>query len=67
MKYGVTRHNVLGVEAVLATGEVIECGGKRARAYRTQMPPLPGFGDDDGEGGDGEKTEDEDHGSADNE
>lgn len=31
VKYGVTRHNVLGVEAVLATGEVIECGGKRIK------------------------------------
>lgn len=28
VKYGVTRHNVLGVEAVLASGEIIECGGK---------------------------------------
>jgi glycolate oxidase len=28
VKYGVTRHNVLGVEAVLASGEVIRCGGK---------------------------------------
>lgn len=28
VKYGVTRHNVLGVEAVLASGEVIQCGGK---------------------------------------
>ncbi|HXW38068.1 MAG TPA: FAD-linked oxidase C-terminal domain-containing protein, partial [Acidimicrobiales bacterium] len=28
VKYGVTRHHVLGVEAVLGTGEVIECGGK---------------------------------------
>lgn len=28
VKYGVTRHHVLGVEAVLATGEVIRCGGK---------------------------------------
>jgi len=28
VKYGVTRQNVLGVEAVLATGEVIRCGGK---------------------------------------
>jgi len=31
VKYGVTRHHVLGVEAVLATGEVIECGGKRIK------------------------------------
>ena len=28
VKYGVTRHNVLGIEAVLASGEVIQCGGK---------------------------------------
>ena len=28
VKYGVTRHNVLGVEAVLASGEVLRCGGK---------------------------------------
>ena len=28
VKYGVTRHHVLGVEAVLATGEVIRSGGK---------------------------------------
>ena len=28
VKYGVTRHNVLGLEAVLASGEVIQCGGK---------------------------------------
>lgn len=28
VKYGVTRHNVLGVEAVLASGEIIQCGGK---------------------------------------
>jgi len=28
VKYGVTRQNVLGVEAVLASGEVIRCGGK---------------------------------------
>ena len=28
VKYGVTRHNVLGVEAALASGEVIRCGGK---------------------------------------
>jgi glycolate oxidase len=28
VKYGVTRHHVLGVEAVLASGEVVQCGGK---------------------------------------
>lgn len=28
VKYGVTRHHVLGVEAVVGTGEVIDCGGK---------------------------------------
>ncbi|HEU5033541.1 MAG TPA: FAD-linked oxidase C-terminal domain-containing protein [Mycobacteriales bacterium] len=28
VKYGVTRHHVLGVEAVLGTGEVIRSGGK---------------------------------------
>ena len=28
VKYGVTRHQVLGIEAVLATGEVIRSGGK---------------------------------------
>jgi len=28
VKYGVTRHHVLGLEAVLATGEVIDTGGK---------------------------------------
>ena len=28
IKYGVTRHHVLGLEAVLATGEVIRTGGK---------------------------------------
>jgi glycolate oxidase len=28
VKYGVTRHHVLGVEAVLASGEVIRTGGK---------------------------------------
>ncbi|WP_043728035.1 FAD-binding oxidoreductase [Kutzneria sp. 744] len=28
VKYGVTRHNVLGIEAVLASGEVIRAGGR---------------------------------------
>ncbi|MGH9228896.1 MAG: FAD-binding oxidoreductase [Acidimicrobiales bacterium] len=28
VKYGVTRHHVLGLEAVLPSGEVIDCGGK---------------------------------------
>ncbi len=28
LKYGVTRHYVLGLEAVLATGEVVRCGGR---------------------------------------
>ena len=28
VKYGVTRHHVLGLEAVLPSGEVIQCGGK---------------------------------------
>ena len=28
IKYGVTRHHVLGLEAVLANGEVIRTGGK---------------------------------------
>jgi glycolate oxidase len=28
VKYGVTRHQVLGVEAVTGTGEVIRCGGR---------------------------------------
>ncbi|MGW5052397.1 FAD-binding oxidoreductase [Actinokineospora sp. NPDC004072] len=32
VRYGVTRHHVLGVEAVLATGEVIRCGGKYVKA-----------------------------------
>jgi glycolate oxidase len=32
VKYGVTRHQVLGVEAVLGTGEVIRCGGKYVKA-----------------------------------
>jgi glycolate dehydrogenase FAD-linked subunit len=32
VKYGVTRHQVLGVEAVLASGEVIRSGGKFVKA-----------------------------------
>jgi glycolate oxidase len=32
VKYGVTRHQVLGIEAVLATGDVIRAGGKFVKA-----------------------------------
>jgi glycolate oxidase len=32
VKYGVTRHQVLGLQAVLPGGEVIECGGKFVKA-----------------------------------
>ena len=32
VKYGVTRHHVLGLEAVLATGEIIRTGGKFVKA-----------------------------------
>jgi glycolate oxidase len=32
VKYGVTRNQVLGVEAVLGTGEVLRCGGKLVKA-----------------------------------
>ena len=32
VKYGVTRHQVLGLEAVLATGEMIRTGGKFVKA-----------------------------------
>ncbi len=32
VKYGVTRHHVLGIEAVLGTGEVITSGGKFVKA-----------------------------------
>src|SRR5205085_3079021 len=31
VKYGVTRNQVLGLEVVLASGEVITCGGKMAK------------------------------------
>ncbi|MGE5697687.1 MAG: FAD-binding oxidoreductase [Candidatus Sericytochromatia bacterium] len=31
VKYGVTRHNVLGLEAVLPTGEIIRTGGKMSK------------------------------------
>lgn len=31
VKYGVTRHNVLGLEAVLPTGEIINTGGRVAK------------------------------------
>jgi glycolate oxidase len=31
VKYGVTRHNVLGLQAVLPTGEIIRSGGKTAK------------------------------------
>ncbi len=31
VKYGVTRQHVLGVEAVLASGEVLRCGGKHVK------------------------------------
>lgn len=31
VKYGVTRHNVLGLQAVLPTGEVIRSGGKTSK------------------------------------
>jgi glycolate oxidase subunit GlcD len=31
VKYGIARHNVLGLEAVLATGEIIRTGGKIAK------------------------------------
>ena len=32
VKYGVTRHQVLGLEAVLATGEIIRTGGKYVKS-----------------------------------
>jgi glycolate oxidase len=31
IKYGVTRHNVLGLQAVLPTGEIIQTGGKLSK------------------------------------
>ena len=31
VKYGIARHNVLGLQAVLATGEIIRTGGKIAK------------------------------------
>ncbi len=31
VKYGVTRHHVLGIEAALATGELLRCGGKTVK------------------------------------
>ena len=31
VKYGVTRHNVLGLQAVLPTGEIIRTGGKMSK------------------------------------
>ncbi|WP_027718663.1 FAD-binding oxidoreductase [Desulfovirgula thermocuniculi] len=31
LKYGVTRHYVMGLEVVLASGEVIRCGGKTVK------------------------------------
>ena len=32
IKYGVTRHHVLGLQAALPTGEVIRTGGKFVKA-----------------------------------
>src|SRR5918995_3753033 len=32
VKYGVTRHHVLGLEAVLPSGDLIRCGGKIVKA-----------------------------------
>ena len=32
VKYGVTRHNVLGIEVVLPSGETMRCGGKYVKS-----------------------------------
>ena len=37
-KYGVARHNVLGLEAVLSTGEIIRTGGKMAKVGCAKTP-----------------------------
>src|SRR5262249_59910044 len=52
VKYGVTRHQVLGVEAVLANGDVIRTGGRFVKAttrydltqplLRPEGTPAPG-------------------------
>ncbi len=34
VKYGVTRHNVLGLQAVLATGEIIRTAARCRRSQR---------------------------------
>ncbi len=38
VKYGVTRHHVLGLEAVLGTGEVIRTGGKFVKVHDRLRP-----------------------------